>query len=236
MKAEIPKTIHYVWFGPKEKNELILSCIESWKRQCPEYVIKEWSEKNFNKDSHPFTKLMHAHQKWAFLSDYVRLHALYEEGGVYLDTDMYLVKPLDELLKTSLLLGKESPQYISCGMIGAAPHHPFIKSFMKEYDAIESLAQLRPNPTILTELFKKEKVSDVLVLQPNAFYPFSARTIKQYHGQTLPSNVYGVHLWNYSWGHPLNRLFKKIGIHYYGTHVLDKLGLKKMIKKLLGFV
>jgi mannosyltransferase OCH1-like enzyme len=233
--SQIPKIIHYVWFGGKEKSELILSCIASWKRECPEYTLKEWTEKNFDKESHPFPRLMYAHKKWTFLSDYVRLCALYEEGGIYLDTDMYLVKPLDDLLTKPLLLGKESPSYISCGMIGAVPHHPFIKSFMKEYDEIKELSDLRPNPTILTELFKKEKAVEATVLEPEAFYPFSARTIKEYHGQPLPNHVYGVHLWNYSWGHPLNKFFKKIGIHHYGTLILDKIHLKKIIKKLLHF-
>lgn len=229
----IPKTIHYCWFGENKKNELIEKCITSWKATCPDFQIIEWNEKNFDVHAHPFTKKMYSERKWAFVADYARLHTLYEHGGIYLDTDMLITRSLSPLLETELLLGKESDEYISCGMIGATQHHPFIKSFMGMYDTITTL---QPNPIILTELYNKNPPENTLVLPPVAFYPFTSDTIKNYQGQVMGKDVYGIHLWNYSWGHPLNRFFKKIGVYYYGKKITEKLGIKNFIKKLLGFV
>ena len=229
----IPKTIHYCWFGKGPKSPLIERCIESWKTQCPTYSIIEWNEKSFDVESHPFTSRMYSQKKFAFVADYVRLVALIRDGGIYLDTDMLLVQPLDTLLATSLLLGKESDKYISCGMIGATPHHPFIEAMRKEYD---TLTELRPNPVIMTKLYEKLQPSDSTVLPPNAFYPYDAHHIHEYQGQNLGPKVYGVHLWNYSWGHPLNKWFKKVGVYHLGKKVAESLGIKKYLKKLLGFI
>ena len=84
----IPKVIHYCWFGRGEKSELIKKCMASWSRVLPEYTLKEWNEDNFDIASVPFVKEAYEHRKWAFVSDYVRLHALYHDGGVYMDTDV----------------------------------------------------------------------------------------------------------------------------------------------------
>lgn len=229
----IPKTIHYCWFGKAPKSALILRCIESWKTMCPEYVIKEWNEENFDVKSHPFTSRMYQEKKYAFVADYVRLIVLLQDGGIYLDTDMLLVQPLDELLDTSLLLGKESDAYISCGMIGATPHHPFIEAMRKKYD---DMRELQPNPVIMTELYNSMHPPHVTVMPPRAFYPYDAHHIHNYHGQSLGKEVYGVHLFNYSWGHPLNKFFKKIGVYRFGKKCVEMLGIKKILKKLLGFI
>lgn len=229
----IPKIIHYCWFGKKPLPPLVNDCIASWKETNPDFEIMRWDESNTDLAMHPFVQRMYTEKKWAFVADYVRLHALSTYGGVYLDTDMKLIQSLDPLLDTSLLLGKESETYISCGMIGAIPHHPFIVAMMKEYD---TLKKLRPNPVIMTELWKRLAPTPVTVLPAPAFYPFTSETIKRYHGQDLPHETYGVHLWNYSWGHPLNKFFKKLGVHSFGKRVTEKLGIKTVIKKLLGFI
>jgi mannosyltransferase OCH1-like enzyme len=229
----IPKIIHFCWFGKSPKSELINRCIQSWKTYCKDYTIMEWDEETFDVESHPFTSKMAKAKKSAFVADYVRLVALENYGGIYFDTDMLLVKSIDDLLHTSLLLGKESDEFISCGMIGAVDHHPFIEEMKHEYDTIQ---ELKPNPVIMTALYKKMHPENTTVLPPVAFYPFSSHTIKNYHGQNLRDGTYGVHLWNYSWGHPLNKAFKKIGIHRIGTKIVEILGVKKILKKLLGFV
>lgn len=229
----IPKIIHYCWYGKAPKSPLIERCIESWKKYCPDYEIHEWNEDTFDVESHPFTARMYKEKKFAFVADYVRLHALVHYGGVYLDTDMLLVQPITPLLATSLLLGKESEKFVSCGMIGATPHHPFIEAMRKEYDTMKTL---RPNPVIMTELFEKMHPKNTTVMPPVAFYPYDADHIHAYKGQDLGVLVYGVHLWNYSWGHPLNKAFKKIGIHRAGKKVVETLGIKKLLKKLFGFV
>lgn len=233
MPQKIPKIIHYCWFGKAQLSPLIKKCISSWEQNCPDYTIVRWDEEKFDVESHPFTKKMYQEKKFAFVADYVRLIALRDVGGIYLDTDMLLVQPLDLLLDTPLLLGKESDTIISCGMIGAVKHHPFIEKMRDQYD---NMQELKPNPIIMTELFTIMQPEGAKILPPEAFYPFDADHISSYTGQQLNKNVFGVHLWNYSWGHPLNKFFKKIGIHKIGKKILEALGLKKILKKLLGFI
>ena len=88
----IPKKIHYCWFGRGQKSELILRCIESWKKYCPDYEIIEWNEDNLDISSCDYAREAYEEKKWAFVSDYARLCALKEYGGIYLDTDMQLLK------------------------------------------------------------------------------------------------------------------------------------------------
>lgn len=96
----IPKKIHYCWFGGKPLPEAMKRNIESWKKFCPGYEIICWDEKNYDiNNSIPFVKQAYACKKFAFVSDYVRLEALYREGGIYMDTDVELVKPLDDFLQ-----------------------------------------------------------------------------------------------------------------------------------------
>jgi mannosyltransferase OCH1-like enzyme len=229
----IPKIIHYCWFGEAKQNDVIKECIASWHKHCPDYTFILWNEETFNVQSHPFPAKMYKEKKYAFVADYVRLIALLDRGGIYLDTDMLLLKPLDSLLDTPLLLGKESEKYISCGMIGATAHHPFIEAMRAVYD---TLTELKPNPVIMTELYETMVVTDATVMPPRAFYPYDAHHIRAYRGQELGSEVFGVHLWNYSWGHPLNKAFKKLGIHRVGTKAAEILGIKKILKKILKFV
>ncbi len=112
-------------------------------------------------------------------------------------------------------------------------YFPFIEAMRKEYD---TLHKLEPNPVIMTRLFEKMHPEDATVLPPIAFYPFSSHTIHTYKGQQLGKETYGVHLWNHSWAHPLNKFFKKIGIYRLGVTVTEFLGIKKILKKIFGFI
>lgn len=103
----IPKTIHYCWFGRGKKPHLIRKCIESWRRVMPDYEIKEWNEDNFNINILPFVRGAYDEKKWAFVADVCRFHALYSEGGIYLDTDVEVFKRFDDFLDNSCFLGTE---------------------------------------------------------------------------------------------------------------------------------
>lgn len=233
--ALIPQKIHFCWFGRNEKSAVINRCISSWKEHCPYYEIKEWNEENIDVNAHPFTKAMYEQKHWAFVADYVRLEILEKEGGIYLDTDMFLVQSLDPLIHTDCFLGEESPGVINAAALGAVPHHPFITK-CKEYYATHTDSRITI-PRILTTIFKEfPNKEGITIYPPEAFYPFDAEHISEYKGQALGDKTYGVHLWNYSWGHPLNRFFKKVGIYYYGKKIVEKLGVKEKLKKLLGFV
>ncbi len=130
----IPKIIHLCWFGGQEKPPLIKHCIESWKKYCPDYEIMEWNESNFDIElSCDYVKEAYSERKWAFVSDFVRLRALYEYGGIYLDTDMELVKPLDPFLEDYGFLSFESRDTVCLGIIGTEKENPFIKMLLDEY-------------------------------------------------------------------------------------------------------
>ena len=95
----IPKKIHYCWFGHGEMPKLAKKCIKSWNKYCPDYEIKEWNEDNFDIDKYPYVREAYDNRKFAFVTDVVRLYAIYTEGGIYMDTDVEVLKPLDPFLK-----------------------------------------------------------------------------------------------------------------------------------------
>ena len=136
----IPKKIHYCWFGRGEKPKLAEKCIASWKKYCPDYEIIEWNEDNFDMFVYPYTKYFLETQKYAFLSDLVRLIVIFENGGLYFDTDVELLKRPDDLLENEAFFGFETPEYINTGHgFGATKHHPVIK------EMIQSYMELRPD-------------------------------------------------------------------------------------------
>ena len=92
----IPKVIHYCWFGGQPLPESALKCIESWRRFCPDYEIKQWSEENYDVNKIQYIKEAYQEKKFAFVTDVARLDIIYSEGGIYLDTDVELIKSLDE--------------------------------------------------------------------------------------------------------------------------------------------
>ena len=104
----IPKKIHYCWFGRGEKPKLAQKCIASWKKYCPDYEIIEWNENNFDVNMNGYTKWCYENKKYAFLSDYVRLLAVYKNGGLYFDTDVELIRNTDFLLNDQAFFGFET--------------------------------------------------------------------------------------------------------------------------------
>ncbi len=129
----IPKIIHYCWFGRGEKNELAKNCIASWRKYCPDYKIKEWNEDNFDIHSNLYVKQAYEARKFAFVSDYVRLFALYHEGGVYMDTDVEVIKSIDEFLKHHAFSCFENNNRISTAIVAAEKGNPWIGDFLSEY-------------------------------------------------------------------------------------------------------
>lgn len=133
----IPKKIHYCWFGRGELSSKSKKCIESWKKYCPDYEIIEWNEENFDINQNEYTKKVYAEKKFAFLSDYARLKIIYEEGGIYLDVDVELIKPLDDLLTNKAYFGFETKDYINTGVgFGAEKGNLAVKTLLNEYDQL----------------------------------------------------------------------------------------------------
>ena len=107
----IPKVIHYWWFGRGQMPELALKCIESWHKYLPGYTLKLWNEDSFDINAVPYVKEAYEARKFAFVTDYIRLYALYHEGGIYMDTDVEVLKPLDDLLDLPAFSGYESNKF-----------------------------------------------------------------------------------------------------------------------------
>ncbi len=138
----IPKIIHYCWFGGKPKNELAQKCIKSWKKHCPEYKLVEWNEENFDLSAAPlYVRQAYEARRWAFVTDYVRLVALVEQGGVYMDTDVEVVKPLDPYLRHQAFAGFEHPQRVQTGLLACEPGFPLFRAFLQHYDTARFLRE-----------------------------------------------------------------------------------------------
>ncbi len=132
----IPKIIHYCWFGRNPLPELARKCIKSWKKYCPDYEIIEWNEDNYDLSAAPlYVRQAYEAKKWAFVTDYVRLQVVYEHGGIYLDTDVELVKQLDPLLRHQAYFGFEDGMHIATGLgFGAVKGNALVLEIMKDYE------------------------------------------------------------------------------------------------------
>mgnify|MGYP001780597132 FL=1 len=120
----IPKKIHYCWFGRGIKPELARKCIQSWEKYCPDYEIIEWNEDNFDINQYPYLRWCYENRKWAFLSDFARLLVVYQNGGIYFDTDVELIRTPDELLMCNAFYGFENDENIATGLgFGAEPQN-----------------------------------------------------------------------------------------------------------------
>lgn len=137
----IPKKIHYCWFGRGEKPKLAQKCIASWKTFCPDYEIIEWNEDNFDLNENAYVRYCYENKKWAFLSDYVRLAVVCREGGIYFDTDVEVIAPMDELLKNEAFYAFENSEYVASGLgFGAEANHMTIQKMLEEYASLEPKA------------------------------------------------------------------------------------------------
>lgn len=208
----IPKVIHYCWFGGGKKSRLVQDCIKSWKLYLKDYKIIEWNESNCNL-SHPFASMAFQEKKWAFLSDYIRLKVVYEQGGIYLDTDMMVCKSFNNLLGNNSFFGAEDYKYINCAIFGAVKENLFVNEILMNYNKITLDTELKDItiPKIVTSIFKK-KYGDILfnktikqdgiVIYPNHFFypfPFDKKKDLNEYKKFIQKESYTVHLWNGSW-------------------------------------
>jgi mannosyltransferase OCH1-like enzyme len=133
----IPKKLHYCWFGGGSKNEKIGACMDSWRKNLPEFEIVEWNESNCDVYASEYSSSAYKAEKWAFVSDYFRLKVLFENGGVYLDTDMLLHKPLDEFLVYDAFFPMEDYLNVCGGIVGAVPNSIIIGKMLERYGSMK---------------------------------------------------------------------------------------------------
>lgn len=155
----IPKKIHYVWVGGKEKPADIKRCMNTWKKHLSDYEVIEWNESNFDIESHPFTKSAYAAKKWAYVSDYIRAYAIYNEGGIYLDTDVLILDNFEKFLNDRAFVGYENPDYPFTAVFGAEKGHPFLKSILDYYEGREF--EFDSNDQM--KVVNTKSVSDILI-------------------------------------------------------------------------
>lgn len=208
----IPKVIHYCWFGRNPKPAIIKKCIKSWKKFCPDYDIIEWNEDNFDVYSNQFCENAYKTKKWAFVSDYARLKILYDNGGIYMDTDVELLKPIDFLMNHECFLGFQHENYVNNGLItGTIPKHSFIKENLLAYENEdfcnhEDSRKLKVCQEYTTEILvnyglripcdnQLQIVNNVYVYPPEFFSPFDHRTQKTH----LTHNTTAIHHYASSW-------------------------------------
>ena len=215
----IPPQIHYCWFGGA-MNRKTKECLESWKRLCPAYEIICWNEKNAPLQDNNYVRQAFEAKKWAFVSDYVRLAVLCDQGGIYLDTDVELLKPLDILLRERGVIGFESDERIATCLMAAEPRHSFFYSAKAQYQDMQFIRQdgsydYMTNTERMTELFLKmglrqdnsqQKVCEVSIYPKDFFSPKDLKTGKI----CLTDNSLAIHHFQASWMPLQNRVNTKL--------------------------
>lgn len=211
---KIPKIIHYCWVGGNPKPKSVLYCIESWKKYCPDYEIKEWNESNYDFTKNVYMKQAYESKKWGFVPDYARLDIIYEYGGIYLDTDVELIKNLDDMLNYNSFFGfedtGEGDYFVACGLgFGAKPHNQLIKELRDYYNSItftnkDGLLNLMPAPRHNASIFKKYGVlmnNSFQDFENNVFFPsdyFCPKVFKT--GKTkITRHTHSIHHFSASW-------------------------------------
>ena len=218
----IPKVIHYCWFGGNPLPDLALRCIESWKRYNPDYEIIRWDEDNYDINADYYTAEAYRAKKWAFLSDYARLKIVYENGGIYLDTDVEVVKPFDELLENKCFLGADTDGCINTGLgFGAEKGNIVVKNLLDVYrgkhlELARGIYNDIPCPFLNTPPIKRMgyeysreaiwKGREVTVYPPEYFCPIEFRTGEQ----KMTHNTISIHHFSASWVTERDREIEKV--------------------------
>lgn len=206
------KIIHYFWFGHNEKPELVKKCIASWKQKMPDWRIIEWNETNYDVNCIPYSKEAYEAHKYAFVSDYARCKVLYEQGGIYLDTDVELIKPLDELVnKCHGFMGFELDETVNPGSVLASEKSDlFLKEICEIYQnthfAESGKLNLKTVVEFTTEILlshglipngKEQVVSGITIFPREYFSPIDMYTEEL----VITENTYSIHHYTATW-HP----------------------------------
>ncbi|MGO5578625.1 glycosyltransferase family 32 protein [Catenibacterium mitsuokai] len=242
----IPKLIHYCWFGRGEQPDSVKKCISTWEKACPDFKIICWNEDNYDVNVNKYVKQAYAAKKWAFVTDYARLEIIYKYGGIYLDTDVELLKSLLPLLENKIYMGldrikieEQGEFWVNTGLgFGAEKGNKMLLDFMKLYDDKlfineSNIFDLTPTPIIMTNYLKNlgfvdenkiQYINDLIIYPTEYFAPknFITQQID------ITNNTYSIHHYDNSWNEKLSKIDKlKNSI----KSVIRKLFLWKKIKK-----
>lgn len=206
----IPKIIHYCWFGRGEMPRLAKKCIRSWQKYCPDYELRMWNEDNFDLDRYPYAREAYGSRKFAFVTDVVRLYAMYREGGIYMDTDVELTKPLDPFLKHVAFTGFEDESMCVTGIMASEKGGKWAKDNLEYYETHHFLLpdgtiDGTPNTQTLTDYLAQAGVprkngfydiTDLITIYPKDYFcPLSYKN----EPSTFSENTVAIHHFAGSW-------------------------------------
>lgn len=217
----IPKVIHYCWFGNGEKSELVLKCIESWRKFCPDYEIIEWNETNYDVTKNKYMREAYEEKRWGFVPDYARIDIVYQNGGIYLDTDVELVKNYDSVLHNESFFGFEragEAYQINLGSgFGSVKGNEFLKQIRDYYENcsfinLDGTLNLTPSPIINSQTFV------------NSGYVLNNKLQTKFGNTVYPYDYFAPLSWVNLKGKPTKNT---ISIHHYNTSWLSDEEKKK---------
>ena len=216
----IPKIIHYIWLGGKPLPKIVEKCMASWKKYCPDYEIKRWDESNLDLNKYEFAKDAYEAKKYAFASDVMRTDILYNEGGIYLDIDVELIKPIDDVLQNhDCVMGFETSNMIAPGLLMASvAGNQDLLNILDVYKNLRFNIKNMENITvceIFTRYYKQkglkrenisQQIENTKFYSSEYFSPINVVTNKK----KITKNTYSIHWYNASWYTPKQKLKNKI--------------------------
>lgn len=219
----IPKVIHYCWFGNNEKPPLVKKCIESWKEKCPDYQIIEWNDTNFDINMIDFMRKVNENGKLGFLPDYARLWIINKYGGIYLDTDVELLKSLDPLLQHRAFFGFEDNENINLGQgFGSEKNNEILKRMMQDYEPPRFNPASDDDYFIVSPQKNSNSIRDILnqrtddkavfLYKDIAFYPeeFFCPIDYETKKTSITKNTYSIHWFMGSWQSKTEKVTRRI--------------------------
>lgn len=229
---KIPKIIHYCWFGHNPLPPLAVKCIESWRKFLPDYEIKEWNEDNFDVNIITYTAEAYKAEKYAFVSDYARFWILYKFGGIYFDTDVEVIRPMDDIIERGPFMGCDTDAKPGAATIGVAPglglsanpgldlYKKILDMYSKEIFVWERMGKIKTVVQLTTELLFKEglknepgiqEVGGVWIYPSEYFNPMNVIT-KHLH---ITENTRSIHKYAATWVEPSRLIKLKYAVRKY---------------------
>lgn len=229
---KIPKIIHYCWFGKNKLPDIFYKCIESWKKFCPDYEIKLWTEDNFDINIIPYCRDAYKQKKYALVSDYARLYILYKYGGIYLDIDVEMIKNIDIFLDNECFIGFEEGGKVAPGLIlGAIKHSRVIKEIMSIYENFKMCYKRKHDICKITTRFLKQyknleiknqiQYLDGITIYPKEYFCASNWVTREIN---ITNNTYCVHHYCGSWMNNIHKFKVRI------RKLINSIFSKKYIK------
>lgn len=228
----IPKKIHYIWLGNNNKSNLVNICILSWKEKMPDYEIIEWNEDNLDIDEickeNKFLKECRKRKLWAFMADYLRLKILYENGGIYFDTDVQALKSMNDFLSNEYVIGMENKTEVSSAVIACERHSPLIKQMLDFYSDDIWNEHIYIITQVMTKIINEQK-QKITIYPKHIFSPIEYEEIFQ--ESCIKSDTHTIHWFNATWN-------EKMQVHTFLEikHIRNPIKRNAIkIKKILGF-